>query len=73
MAGIISNIAGSLLDSLGRSVNAFVELETADSKYVLAAKDGSLVTILSVGGVASLVGDSEFSSLVSNPDSDIEV
>ena len=65
MAGIISNIAGSLLDSLGRSVNAFVELETADSKYVLAAKDGSLVTILSVGGVASLVGESEFSSLVS--------
>lgn len=64
MAKIVSDIAGSLLDSLGRSVQAFVELETADSKHVLSAQDGSLVTILSVGGVASLVGEAEFSSLV---------
>ena len=64
MAGIVSNIAGSLLDSLGRSASAAVELETADSKYVLAAKDGSLVTLLSVSGVASLVGGPEFDVLV---------
>ena len=64
MAKIVSDIAGSLLDSLGRSVQAFVELETSDSKHVLASQDGSLVTILSVGGVASLVGEAEFSSLV---------
>ena len=64
MMKILSSIGGSLLDSLGRSVSAFVELETADSKHVLAGKDGSLVTILSVGGVASLVGETEFSSLV---------
>ena len=64
MSRIVSNIAGSLLDSLGRSTSAFVELETADSKYVLAAGDGSLVTLLSLGGVASLVGDAEFSSLI---------
>ncbi|BAM06343.1 IcmB [Leptospirillum ferrooxidans] len=59
-----SSIAGSLLDGLGRSAGAFVELETADSKYVLAARDGSLVTLLSVGGVASLVGGPEFDVLV---------
>jgi intracellular multiplication protein IcmB len=64
MSRIVSGIAGSLLDSLGRSVSAFVELETADSKNVLAAGDGSLVTLLSIGGVASLVGSSEFSELI---------
>ncbi|MGC8529363.1 MAG: hypothetical protein ACP5OP_04105 [Leptospirillia bacterium] len=64
MPGIVSNIAGSLLDSLGRSVSAAVELETADSKTVLATRDGSLVTLLSVGGVASLVGNAEFSELI---------
>ena len=64
MSRIVSSIAGNLLDSLGRSVSSFVEIETADSKHVLAGKDGSLVTILSVGGVASLVGETEFSSLV---------
>ena len=47
MSRIVSTIAGILLDSLGRSVQAIVELETTDSKYVLAAQDGSLMTVRS--------------------------
>jgi intracellular multiplication protein IcmB len=64
MSRIVSTIAESLLDSLGRSVQAFEELDTADSKSVLGDRNGSLITLLSLEGVASLVGESEFSSLV---------
>ena len=64
MTKILSTIAGTLLDGLGRSVQSAVELETSDSKTVLAAQDGSLVSLLQVSGVASLVGDAEFSALV---------
>ena len=64
MTGIFSQVAGSLMDGLGRSVASAVELETADSKNVLASRDGSLVSLLSISGVASLVGGPEFDALV---------
>ena len=64
MAGIFSQIAGGILDSLGRSVSSVIELETSDSPTVLAARDGSLVSLLEISGVASLVGGAEFEALV---------
>ena len=52
------------MDGLGRSVASAVELETSDSSKVLAARDGSLVSLIGVSGVASLVGGPEFDVLV---------
>ncbi len=53
------------MDDLGRSVSSGVDIETSDSTKVLAAKDGSLVSLLSIAGVASLVGGEELEELIS--------
>ncbi|WP_053764659.1 hypothetical protein [Leptospirillum ferriphilum] len=64
MTSIFSSIAGGLMDGLGRSVASAVELETSDSPKVLVTRDGSLVSLIGVSGVASLVGGPEFDVLV---------
>lgn len=51
--------------SLKQSVDNYCALETADSETVLAAHDGSLMTVIEVEGVRQLVGTDEFENIIS--------
>lgn len=46
--------------TLGQTAEIYCELETADSRQTLVARDGSLVSILRVQGTTFLVGPDEF-------------
>lgn len=56
----IDGILAWLSTSLGQLAENYCELETADSRHVLVAKDGSLVSILKIQGATFLVGPDEF-------------
>ena len=45
---------------------AYCDLETADSKHALVARDGSLVSVLKVHGSTQLVGPDEFEKINNN-------
>lgn len=49
--------------SLKQTVEAYCDLETADSPTVLVAHDGSLLSIIKVSGVTALLGTPEFERL----------
>lgn len=49
--------------SVGQLAETYCELETADSRHALVAKDGSLVSILRVHGATFLVGPDEFNRM----------
>lgn len=49
--------------SLKQTTESYCELETADSKTVLVAHDGSLISILKIKGVKGLIGAPEFERL----------
>lgn len=53
-----------LSTSLHQTTESYCELETADSNTVLTTHDGSLISVLEVGGVRALVGQEEFERLV---------
>lgn len=53
-----------LSTSLKQTTESYCDLETADSEHVLVAHDGSLVSVLEVGGVTALAGQEEFMRLV---------
>lgn len=56
----IDGILAWLGSSLGQLAENYCELETADSRHVLVAKDGSLVSLLRIHGATFLVGPDEF-------------
>ncbi len=56
----IDGILAWLGTSLGQTAQTYCELETADSRHVLVARDGSLVSILRIHGATFLVGPEEF-------------
>ncbi len=49
-----------LSSSFGQFAETYCELETADSRQTLVAKDGSLMSVLRVHGATFLVGPEEF-------------
>jgi len=57
---IIDGILAWLGSSLGQLAETYCDLETADSRHVLVARDGSLVSILKVQGATFLIGPDEF-------------
>jgi len=48
---------------LKQTTMAYCDIQTADSRNVLVANDGSLVTILRIGGVQMLIGREEFNHI----------
>lgn len=59
----IDGVLAWLSTSLGQTVEAYCDLETADSEHVLATRDGSLMSIVKIAGVTNLVGPEEFERL----------
>lgn len=49
--------------SLQQTTETYCDIETADSKYVLVAHDGSLISVARVNGATALVGDEEFEKI----------
>ncbi len=47
-----------------QSVASFIRLETSDSKFTLAAADGSLVSYIKVEGSRQIIGDEEYEHIV---------
>lgn len=56
----ISALASWLSLGLKRSIDAYCDIQTADSKHVLVMYDGSLISILESKGVTHFVGPEEF-------------
>lgn len=50
--------------ALKKTVDSFIVLETADDKYTMATKDGSLVTYVKIEGSRQIIGEEEFKNLV---------
>src|SRR5579862_7906376 len=48
---------------LKQTVESYCDLETADDKTTLVARDGSLISVIRVYGVTRLVGIEEFNSI----------
>lgn len=48
---------------LGQTVESYCDLETADDKHTLVARDGSLVSVIRVFGVTKLIGTEEFQAI----------
>ena len=48
---------------LGQNAGSYVELETADDKHTLVARDGSLVSVIRIKGARYLIGQEEFQHL----------
>jgi intracellular multiplication protein IcmB len=50
--------------SIKQTTEAYIDIETADSRHALVAHDGSLVSVVRVFGVKALVGSEEFRKIV---------
>lgn len=48
---------------LKQTTESYCDLETADDKHTLVARDGSLVSVIRIFGVTRLVGQEEFNSI----------
>lgn len=59
----IDGILAWLGSSLGQLAENYCDLETADSRHVLVARDGSLMSILRIHGATFLVGPEEFNRI----------
>ncbi|MDE1151374.1 MAG: type IV secretion protein IcmB [Micavibrio sp.] len=64
--GILDKILKPVVRLLRQPVESFIRLETADSETVLAAEDGSLVTIVRVDGARQIIGDQEYKKILSD-------
>lgn len=62
-----------LSTSLHQTTEAYCELETADSNTCLTTHDGSLISILEIGGVRALVGQEEFERLVEGMTNSLQI
>src|SRR3990167_6056889 len=48
---------------LKQTVESYCDLETADDKHTLVARDGSLISVIRVYGVTQLIGNDEFNRI----------
>lgn len=49
--------------SLGQTVSAYVDIESADNRHTLVTRDGSLVSLIKLHGATQLVGPEEFKKI----------
>lgn len=61
--GVDAFLAWGASSGLKQSTGAYFEVETADGPTVLAAYDGSLISIIEVQGVRNLIGRPEFDQI----------
>ena len=59
----IDSILAWFSTELKQTTESYCDLETADSKNVLVARDGSLISVVRIFGVTRLVGADEFDSI----------
>jgi intracellular multiplication protein IcmB len=62
--GTIDSFLGWLNESLGQSVSAYCDLETAESKFSLVSSDGSLISIIKIFGSTKIVGPEEYQKIM---------
>jgi len=62
--GAVDSFLGWLNQSLGQSVKAYCDLETAESRYALVGTDGSLVSVIRIHGSTKLVGPQEYRKII---------
>ena len=48
---------------LKQTCESYCDLETAEDKFTLVARDGSLVSVIRVFGVTKLIGQTEFDAI----------
>lgn len=65
ITSFLSNVTGAFNSMTKKSLSSFCFLETSDGNEVLVGKDGSLATMIRVGGIKQVMGDSELNSIVS--------
>jgi len=63
---ILDSIFKPLLRTLKQPIESFIRLETADSDFVLAAEDGSLISVLRVDGSYQIIGRVEYERILSD-------
>lgn len=70
MAGFVDSILDGVDSVLAwfsteikQTVESYCDLETGDDQYALAARDGSLVSVIRVYGVTKLIGNEEFDQI----------
>lgn len=56
----IDSVLAWFSTELKQTVESYCDLETADDKHTLVARDGSLISVIRVYGVTKLVGTEEF-------------
>jgi len=56
----VDGVLAWLSTAVGQTAETYCEIETADSRHSLVARDGSLVSILKVHGATFLIGPDEF-------------
>ncbi|MFO1258824.1 MAG: type IV secretion protein IcmB [Gammaproteobacteria bacterium] len=49
--------------SLGQTVASYVDIESADNRHTLVARDGSLVSLIKLHGATQLIGPDEFKKI----------
>jgi len=59
----IDTILAWFSTELKQTVESYCDLETADDKHTLVARDGSLISVIRVHGVTKLVGTEEFETI----------
>ena len=64
--GILDGLLKPLVRLMRQPVESFIRIETADSETVLAAEDGSLVTVIRVDGARQIIGDEEYKKILSD-------
>jgi intracellular multiplication protein IcmB len=64
--GLFDKILKPFMSVLRQPVESFIRLETADSEFVFAAEDGSLVTLLRIDGARQIIGDTEYQKILSD-------
>lgn len=60
MLGFLDEILASILLGLRQPIESFIRLETADDETTLVTGDGSLATLVRIGGSRQIIGDSEY-------------
>lgn len=59
----IDSILAWFSTELKQTAESYCDLETADNKFTLVARDGSLVSVIRMFGVTKLIGTDEFNSI----------
>ena len=56
----VDTVLAWLSSGLKQTSETYCDLETAENRYTLVARDGSLVTVIKIHGSTRLIGNEEF-------------